>query len=132
MEESTMKQKIKDAFFEPRAPQELIDSVILRAQAVTMGEEAKKQMATASAEQIGTLAAQALIGQLASVSALPSGSEPQALAQQLEQQPAFQAALHGGNVLKRVESGELMQQVANPQPEDLPEVPQKENPALNI
>ena len=132
MEESTMKQKIKDAFFEPRAPQELIDSVILRAQAVTMGEEAKKLLATASAEQIGTLAAQALIGQLASVSALPSGSEPQALAQQLEQQPAFQAALCGGNVLKRVESGELMQQMANPQPEDLPEVPQKENPALNL
>jgi hypothetical protein len=127
-----MKQKIQDAYHEPRAPQELISSVILRAQAVTMGVQAQKQLETAPAEEIGTLAARALVGQLATVSALPSGMRPEQLAQQLQQEAAFTAALCGGNVLRRIQSGELMRQVANYQPKAQVSVepPKPEGPVL--
>jgi hypothetical protein len=127
-----MKQKIQDAYHEPRAPQELISSVILRAQAVTMGLQAQKQLETAPAEEIGTLAARALVGQLATVSALPSGMRPEQLAQQLQQEAAFTAALCGGNVLRRIQSGELMRQVANYQPKAQASVepPKPEGPVL--
>ena len=132
MEDYRMKQKIQDAYHEPRAPQELISSVILRAQAVTMGLQAQKQLETAPAEEIGALAARALVGQLATVSALPSGMRPEQLAQQLQQEAAFTAALCGGNVLRRIQSGELMRQVANYQPKAQASVepPKPEGPVL--
>lgn len=149
MEEFAIKQKIQNAVSEPKAPEELIQSVILRAQAVTMGRQARQQLETAPAEQVGELTAAAIVGQLAVMTQLPKGSQPQQLAQQLEQEPAFQAALRGGNVLQRLNSGELMRQIGNPAQEaeatagktaepaldaekEIPqlEVPQKHGPAL--
>ena len=59
MEEYLLKQKIQDAYFEPRAPEELVNRVILRVQAIAMGVEAQKQLETASADQVGPLAARA-------------------------------------------------------------------------
>ena len=133
MDEYAMKQKIQEAYMEPQAPEELIQQTILRTQAVTMGVQAQKQLESASAENLGQLASRSLIGQLAAVSELPVGYEPEQLANMLEQEPAFQAALRGGNVARRVSSGELMQQVAAQEqaPEqDPPEisVPIKEGP----
>jgi hypothetical protein len=130
-----MKQKIQEAYLEPRAPEELIQQTILRTQAVTMGVQAQKQLESASAEDLGQLASRALIGQLAAVSELPEGTKPEQLANLLEQEPAFQAALLGGNVARRLSSGELMQQVAAQEPaveQDPPElsVPVKEGPVL--
>ena len=135
MEEHVMKQKIQDAYSEPRAPENLVQSVILRAQAVSMGVQAQKELETATGARVGEYAARALIGQLAEVSELPPGIKPQQLAQHLEQEPAFRAALVGGNVLQRVKSGELMQQVTGQQPAREPEAPQisapeKGGPAL--
>ena len=135
MDEYVMKQKIQEAYLEPRAPEELIQQTILRTQAVTMGVQAQKQLESASAEDLGQLASRALIGQLAAVSELPEGTKPEQLARQLEQEPAFQAALRGGNVARRVSSGELMQQVVAQEPaveQDPPElsVPIKEGPVL--
>ena len=111
MDEYVTKQKIQKAYNEPPAPQELIDSVILRAQAVTMGVDAQKQLETTPVQNAGELASRVMIGQLAAVSELPKGAEPEQLARQLEQEPAFQAALQGGNVAGRLHSGQLLQQV---------------------
>ena len=135
MDEYVMKQKIQMACLEPRAPEELIQQTILRTQAVTMGVQAQKQLESASAEDLGQLASRALIGQLAAVSELPEGTKPEQLANLLEQEPAFQAALLGGNVARRLSSGELMQQVVAQEPaveQDPPElsVPIKEGPVL--
>ncbi len=135
MDEYVMKQKIQEAYMEPQAPEELIQQTILRTQAVTMGVQAQKQLESASAENLGQLASRSLIGQLAAVSELPVGYEPEQLANLLEQEPAFQAALRGGNVARRVNSGELMQQVAAQEPapeQDPPEisVPIKEGPVM--
>ena len=135
MDEYVMKQKIQDAYVEPRAPEKLIQQTILRTQAVSMGVQAQKQLEGASAEELGQLASRALIGQLATVSELPEGTKPEQLAHQLEQEPAFQAALLGGNVARRVNSGELLQQVAEQRPaveQDPPElsVPIKEGPVM--
>ena len=135
MDEYVTKQKIQTAYSEPRAPAELIQKVILRAQAVTMGVEAKKQLETAPAEKAGELASRVLIGQLAAVSELPKEAKPEALAQQLQREPAFQAALQGGNVAGRLASGELMQQIIGRTPaaeQTAPEIAvlQKEGPVM--
>ena len=116
MDEYVMKQKIQKAFFEPRAPEELIQQVLLRAQAVVMGVKAQKQLETTPSENIAQLASRAVVGQLATVSELPNGAQPEQLAQQLEHQPAFIAALRGGNVLHRLNSGELFQQITGQKP----------------
>lgn len=132
MEEYLIKQKIENAYAEPQAGQELIGAVILRAKAVSMGVQAQKQLETASADQVAFLAARALIGQLAMVSPLPPDVPPEQLARQLQQEEAFHAALRGGNVLRRIQNGELMQQVVGPQPdvETIPEGPKIDGPTL--
>ena len=133
MDEYVMKQKIQAAYLEPRAPEELIQQTILRTQAVTMGVQAQKQLESASAEDLGQLASRALIGQLAAVSELPQGMPPEQLANLLEQEPAFAAALRGGNVARRLSSGELMQQVTGQAPaQTTPQIspPKKEGPSL--
>ena len=121
MEEYLLKQKIQEAYFEPRAPEELVSRVILQVQAVAMGAEAQKQLETASADRVASLAARALIGQLAMGSPLPPGAQPEELARQLQEEPAFTAALYGGNVLRRIQNGELIQQVTNPRSEKIAE-----------
>ena len=135
MDEYVTKQKIQEAYSEPQAPEKLIQQTILRTQAVTMGVQAQKQLESASAEDLGQLASRALIGQLAAVSELPEGTEPEQLAHQLELEPSFQAALHGGHVARRLSSGELMQQAAAQKPaaeQEPPEisVPVKEGPIM--
>ena len=135
MDEYVMKQKIQKAFLEPRAPEELIQQVILRAQAVVIGVAAKKQLETASAENVAGLAARVMVGQLAVVSELPKGAQPERLARQLEQQPAFLTALRGGNVAHRLNSGELLQEITGQKPvveQSSPEIsaPKREGPAM--
>ena len=44
MDEYVIKQKIQEAFLEPRAPEELMQKVVLRAQAVAMGTNAQKEL----------------------------------------------------------------------------------------
>lgn len=132
MNENEVKEKVQKVYFEPRAPEELIQSVILRAKAVTMGLEAQKQLATAPAEKVGELASRALIGQLATLSELPKNAQPEQLAQQLQQEPAFMAALRGGHVARRIQSGELMQQVAGQTPAAKEEPPQIEAPVKEL
>ena len=116
MDEFAVKEKIQAAYSAPQVSEDLIQRTILRAQAVTMGADAQRQMETAPAEKMGQLASRALIGQLAAVSDLPMGIKPERLARQLEQEPAFQSALRGGNVAQRVKSGELMRQVIKQEP----------------
>lgn len=128
MDEYVIKQKIQNAFSEPRAPEDLVQRVILRAKAVTMGAQAQKQLETASEAERGELASRALIGQLATVSELPMGMQPEELAHQLEEQPAFQAALRGGNLPQRLKSGELLRQITGHTPDVQPEEPQISNP----
>ena len=89
MEEYVIKQKIQMACIEPRAPEGLIQQVILRAKAVVMGVAAHKQLECAPAGNVAGLASRALIGQLATVSELPKDAQPEQLASQLEQQEAF-------------------------------------------
>ena len=43
MDEYVMKQKIQKACFEPRAPEGLVSTVILRAQAAVTGAQTRKQ-----------------------------------------------------------------------------------------
>ena len=117
MDEYVMKQKIQKAYSEPRAPEELIEKVILRAKAVTMGVNAFKQLENAPAERVAALTSRVLIGQLAAVSELPKGAQPESLARKLEQESAFIAALRGGNITRRLNSGELMRQVIGREPE---------------
>ena len=135
MDDYVIQQKIQEACKEPRAPESLVRSVILRAKAVTMGIDAQKQLETAPAEKVGQLASRVLIGQLATVSELPKGSQPEELAQQLEQEPAFVAALDSGNVAGRLMNGQLIRQItgqslAPEKPEPELSVPQKEGPVL--
>jgi Na+-transporting methylmalonyl-CoA/oxaloacetate decarboxylase beta subunit len=135
MDEYVIKQKIQKASFEPRAPEELIQQVILRTQAVAMGVRAQKQLETAPAEKIAELASCVVIGQLAAVSALPKGARPEQLAGQLEQQANFLAALRGGNVAQRLSSGKLLQQITGQDPTAQQIAhetanPQKEGPAM--
>lgn len=135
MDDYVIQQKIQQVCFEPRAPESLIQSVILRARAVTMGVQAQKQLETAPAEKIGELASRVLVGQLAAVSELPKGAQPEVLARQLEQEPAFTAALRGGDVMGRLNRGELIRQMTGQQPEPekfAPEIspPQKQGPIL--
>lgn len=123
------------ACFEPRAPEGLIQQVILRGRAVVMGVAAQKQLETATAENIAGLVSRAIVGQLAAVTQLPNGAQPEQLARQLEQQPAFIAALRGGNVAQRLGSGELLQQITGQKPameRTIPEipVPKNEGPAM--
>ena len=137
MDEYVIKQKIQKACLEPHPPEHLIQQVIARAEAVTMGVQAQKQLATAPAEDISQLASRGLIGQLATVTELPKGVAPEELARQLEQAPAFAAALRGGNVASRLSSGELMQQVAerhgqSAEPSRQPEEPQLEVPVKDV
>jgi hypothetical protein len=136
MDEYVMKQKIQMVCFEPRAPEGLIQQVILRAQAVVMGVAAQKQLETAVAENVAGLASRALVGQLAAATELPKGAQPEQLARQLEQQPAFIAALRGGNVVQRLNSGELLQQITGQKPVAAQTtfentIPKKEGPAMS-
>ena len=135
MDEYVMKQKIQKAFFEPRAPEGLIQQVTIRAQAVVMGMAAQKQLETASAENIAGLTSRAVIGQLAAATDLPSGVQPEQLARQLAREPAFLAALRGGNVAQRLSNGELLLQITGQKPtaeqpafENSP--PKKEGPSI--
>ena len=128
MDEDVIKQKIQEVFFEPRAPEELIQQVILRAKAVAMGARAQKQLETATAENVAALTSRVLVGQLAAVSELPRDIQPEQLAQQLEQQPAFRGALRGGNVVQRLGSGELLQQITGQKPAAEPAEPQISDP----
>ena len=112
MDEYVMRQKIQNAYLEPQAPEELIKAVSFRTQAVAMGLQAQKQLETAPAEQVGDLAARALIGQLATVLGLSADTQLEKLVRQLQQEPAFAAALRGGNIVRRVNSGELLRQIA--------------------
>ena len=128
MDDYEVKQKIQHACFEPRAPEDLVQKVILRTQAVSMGVQAQKQLETAPAENVEELASRALIGQLAVVSELPSDAQPEQLARTLEQEPAFIAALHGGNVARRLSSGELIRQVVGQEIKAEEPAPQIENP----
>lgn len=116
MDEYVTKQKIQQLYNEPQAPEALVDQVILRAQAVTMGVQAQRQLETASAQEMRQLVSRVLIGQLAAVSELPKNAEPEQLAQQLAQQSAFGAALRGGNITARLNSGELLQQLTGQKP----------------
>ena len=128
MDEYVTKQKIQMACFEPRPREELIQQVILRARAVVMGAAALKQLETAPAEKLGELASLGMIGQLAAATQLPKGAQPEQLARQLQQQPAFIAALRGGNVAQRLLSGELLQQLTGQKPEAVTKDPQISNP----
>ena len=135
MDEYVIKQKIQMACIEPRAPEELIQQVILRAKAVAMGAAAHKQLESAPAGDVAGLTSRVLIGQLASVSELPKNAQPEQLASQLAQQQAFLAAIRGGNVVQRLDSGELLQQITGQKPaveRVAPEisVPKKEGPVL--
>ena len=94
----------------------MIRQVILRSRAIVMGNEAKKLLEAGIAENLSALVACSIIGQLAEVSKLPEGATPEQLAQQLERQPAFIEALRGGNVVQRLNSGELLQQITGQQP----------------
>ena len=116
MDEYVIKQKIQMACIEPRAPEGLIQQVILRAKAVVMGVSAHKQLECASGGNVAGLASRALIGQLAAVSELPKDAQPEQLASQLEQQEAFLSAIRGGNVVQRLDSGELLQQITGQKP----------------
>ena len=127
MDEHVVKQKIQNAYQEPGAPEELIQRLVPRAQAVAMGAAAQKQLEAAPAGKVSELVSRVLIGQLAAVSELPKGVQPQQLARMLEQEPAFAAALRGGNVAKRLSSGEFLQQLTNPEP-----TPEKEAPQLSV
>ena len=135
MDEYGIKQKIQTARFEPQAPEELIQQVILRAKAVAMGAAAHKQLESAPAGDVAGLTSRVLIGQLASVSELPKDAQPEQLASQLAQQQAFLAAIRGGNVVRRLDSGELLQQITGQKPaveRVAPEisVPKKEGPVM--
>ena len=130
-----MKQKIQSACFEPRPSEELIQGVILRTRAVMMGATAQKQLKTAQAEDMAGLASRAVIGQLAAAVPLPKGAQPEQLARQLEQQPAFIAALRGGHVAQRLSSGELLRQITGQTPTAEPaspeiSTPKKDGPSL--
>jgi hypothetical protein len=116
MEEYVIKQKIQMACIEPRAPEGLIQQVILRAKAVVMGAAAHKQLECAPTGNVAGLVSCALIGQLAAVSELPKDAQPEQLASQLEQQQAFLSAIRGGNVVQRLDSGELLQQITGQKP----------------
>lgn len=136
MNEHVIKQKIQMACFEPRAPEKLIQQVIFRAKVVVMGVAAQKQLETAPAENIAALASRVLVGQLAAATQLPEGAQPEQLASQLEQQPAFIAALRGGNVAQRLGNGELLQQLTGQKPttaQTAPEsaIPKKDGPAMS-
>jgi hypothetical protein len=135
MDEYVIQQKIQMACFEPRAPEGLIQQVILRAKAVVMGVAAQKQLETAPAETIAGLASRVLVGQLAAATQLPEAVQPEQLTRQLEQHPAFIAALRGGNVVQRLGNGELLQQITGQKP--LPEqtepkisAPKNEGPVM--
>ena len=135
MDEYVIKQKIQMACIEPRAPEELIQQVILRAKAVAMGAAAHKQLESAPAGDIAGLTSRVLIGQLAAVSELPKDVQPEQLASQLEQQQAFLSAVRGGNVVQRLDNGELLQQITGQKPaveRVAPEisVPKKEGPVM--
>lgn len=135
MDEYVMKQKIQMACLEPRAPEELIQQVIFRARAVVMGVVAHRQLETAPAENVAQLASRVLIGQLAAATQLPEGAQPEQMARQLEEQPAFRSALRGGNVAQRLGNGELLQQLTGQKPMAEPTVPEisapkKEGPSV--
>ena len=135
MEEYVIKQKIQMACIEPRAPEGLIQQVILRAKAVVMGVAAQKQLETATAENVSGLVSRVLVGQLATVSELPKDAQPEQLASQLEQQEAFLSAIRGGNVVQRLDSGELLQQITGQKPaveRVVPEIsaPKTEGPVM--
>ena len=68
MDENVVKQKIQKPFPEPQAPEEVIRQVILRSRAIVMGNEAKKQLEAGMAENLPSLVAFTVIGQLAEVS----------------------------------------------------------------
>lgn len=130
-----MKQKIQSACLEPRPSEELIQGVILRARAVAMGAAAQKLLETAPAQDMASLASRAVIGQLAAAAPLPRGTQPEQLARQLEQQPAFIAALRGGHVAQRLSSGELLRQITGSEPSLEPPspgipAPKKDTPTL--
>ena len=136
MEEYVIKQKIQMACIEPRAPEGLIQQVILRAKAVVMGVAAQKQLETATAENVSGLVSRVLVAQLAAATQLPDGAQPEQLAQQLEQQPAIRAALHGGNLSQRLSSGELLRQITGQTSEAEPaeieiSTPKKVGPSMS-
>ena len=130
MDEYVVKQKIQNACLEPRPPEDLIQQVIHRAEAVAMGVQAQKQLETAPAEQVSQLASRGIIGQLAAVSELPKDVAPEELARLLEQEPVFLAALRGGKVAARLSSGQLMQQIAAKQAETTENTLQQKEPEL--
>ena len=130
MDEYVVKQKIQKACFEPHPPEGLIQQVIHRAEAVTMGVQAQKQLETAPAEQVSQLASRGIIGQLAAVSELPKDVAPEELARLLEQEPVVLAALRGGKVAARLSSGALMHQLTANQAQTIENTLQQNEPEL--
>lgn len=135
MSDTVMRQKVKNAFREPRAPEALIRSTVLRAKAVTAGRQAQEQLKTAPPESCRELIAQSLIGQLALQTELPGDSQPRQLARQLLHSPAFARAMQGGDLLQRLSSGALLRQLTKPAadpepPQRQPAGPEEQGPVL--
>lgn len=135
MDDVVMRQTIKKSFDEPCAPEELIQAVVARARAVTLGREAQVQLKTAPPEACRELICLGIVGQLAMRGPIPKDVPPRQLAQQLQHTPEMTRALQGGNLLQRLDSGELMRQlvkeVAEPEAQkSQPAAPEKQGPAL--
>jgi hypothetical protein len=118
MDEKTMKNTIIAAMNEPRPPEALVESTVVRAKAVVMGRRAEVRLESEEPTlPLGKrieLAAQSLIGRLAQVTALPGQIAPETMAAQLAQQPRFAQVVESGSVLPRIRSGELLSAALQP------------------
>lgn len=126
MDEMKIAQTIQNAYNEPRAPEGLIRSVVLRAEAMTLGREARQQIARAPEAEQPELAARDILGQLAAVSPLPEGSDPRDLARQIAQSPEMVRAAEEGALPQRLADGSLLRQLAGEGAK--PEQPRQEEP----
>lgn len=113
MDEMTVKNRIIHAMDEPSVPERLVQSTIVRAQAVSAGRRAEERLereeGKLSPEERTLLAAEGMIGRLALVSSLPEGVAVGQLTEQLASEPRFVRAVEKGNVLARLKNGELLQ-----------------------
>ncbi len=137
MDEMKMQGKLRNALREPKAPAPLVERTVQAARAVRIGREAREHLtqrgARFSEEQTALLAAQVLVGKLASQQIPPAGATAEGMTGLLMQNADFrkEAAQHPDSLLRRIDDGSLAKQLAqsrNPQKAAAAEPKKKQEP----
>ena len=139
MDDLTIRNKLEEALREPSAPPGLVERTVARAELLTRGREAERELAGgAGEERRELLAAQALLGRVMLTNRPPEGKSAQELTGELLQSERFRAAVAGrpaAELLSGMRTGRLLRSFGAAPDETAPvqtNAPAPEPPAKNV